>query len=714
MPSPASATISGQTIPGQLPVYAGQGAAPVGGQGGQLQNGGPLLSGRSRQWLNQIGAANPTMAGQMQQGFNQRTAPFGPGGPTGPFAAAQFGLAPKPGEQRVEGRMMGGRVSGMPGSPGMPGTYTGEFKPGAMGVPVGPGVHVGQAQLGAMGATRAPRARGIEYRRNGGPVAGFIGDNGTHGRLRMARTGGYGAEPAMPGRIGYRGELKEPGLHGLDELYAMRQRGFGQQAQQKQINPVTGLSYAPSGRDIMSQLRYIYNKPEEFEGMGGAQQGDALARYYFAPDEQARNEAAQNIMQMKGRLNALRKQGRTSQNMSPVPIAKTNTGTLPNEDETAAESYGLKDGGEETAVKPYIVNEQGTEAWKPDGGRPQLIQGGEQMVAFPKDGEVIPHEKTMEMVAEGKIEPPEKLARGGKNKATRDAAYAKAEELARSLEHGKSAQEGASRAQEAMASAQGPLQGLWSNYIKPAAENLPGLEVLGKGVLWGDPTWLQKKIAEALSGDPVAAAKAKADLDYYQAEMANPDAGAETGADAPPPAHAGPIDTAGIMEEARRVAPVATRPKPTGPVDTGAIMEEARRVAPLQSPPTVAAPPASQAAPPAIKTPTDAELLAEAEQMRRAGITQQKAGAKHFAGGATMEGGKITGPYGTGSVTQFEQKPVVPAGTIRPGVIKDELGDVGQRAVDKADDEAFMKRWEADLGAKPRKKGGRTAGYMTK
>lgn len=69
--------------------------------------------------------------------------------------------------------------------------------------------------------------------------------------------------------------------------------------------------------------------------------------------------------------------------------------------------------GGPVVMQPYIVNEEGPEAYQPKGGKPQLIPGPQQVFLPPKDGKIIPHKKTMRMVSEGKISAPQHRQFGG-------------------------------------------------------------------------------------------------------------------------------------------------------------------------------------------------------------------------------------------------------------------------------------------------------------
>ncbi len=58
---------------------------------------------------------------------------------------------------------------------------------------------------------------------------------------------------------------------------------------------------------------------------------------------------------------------------------------------------GKAKGGDVDKVQPYIVNEKGTEAFQPDGGKPVPIPGGKQVFIPEQDGKIIPHDKAMKL-----------------------------------------------------------------------------------------------------------------------------------------------------------------------------------------------------------------------------------------------------------------------------------------------------------------------------
>lgn len=136
------------------------------------------------------------------------------------------------------------------------------------------------------------------------------------------------------------------------------------------VDPITGLSHTPTQAEINDQLAMLAEKPTEFPGYGGLEESLLLSDYYNAKqsgDRQALMEAAAAVQDFKNKLNALRAQKEQNQ---------------------------------------YVVNEEGEEAYQPEGGQPELIPGGEHVQSFPQDGKVIPADKTAQLAQKGQIAPP--------------------------------------------------------------------------------------------------------------------------------------------------------------------------------------------------------------------------------------------------------------------------------------------------------------------
>lgn len=71
-------------------------------------------------------------------------------------------------------------------------------------------------------------------------------------------------------------------------------------------------------------------------------------------------------------------------------------------------------GGPVKDIQPYIVNEEGPEAYQPKGGKPMLIPGPMQLFVPPVDGKIIPHKKTMQMMGKSMgTKSPQPKANGG-------------------------------------------------------------------------------------------------------------------------------------------------------------------------------------------------------------------------------------------------------------------------------------------------------------
>lgn len=272
-------------------------------------------------------------------------------------------------------------------------------------------------------------------------------------------TGGTGAAPALPGRIGYRGQLQsapseQPGA-GLDWLRQGRTQGILNQGAKAEVDPVSGLSNNPTEAQIDAQLRMLAGQGDEpgleGQGLGGTRRASTLAAYYQAKqggDPTAIQQASDAVQGLKRTIQTTRSQ-QAQAPAAPSPVAPETPGqTVPpplgttpagdgstsagaDEEESLKNSVGaLKKGGPASTVHPYIVNEQGEEAFKPDGGKPELMPGPEHMTTFPENGTVIPHGRTMRMMKEGMIQPAEEnpvfpatpvkhLAAGGRGMKTR-------------------------------------------------------------------------------------------------------------------------------------------------------------------------------------------------------------------------------------------------------------------------------------------------------
>lgn len=283
----------------------------------------------------------------------------------------------------------------------------------------------------------APGTAAVPYSRPGIGVGGRAGmESGS------MVTGGTGAAPALPGRIGYRGRLTSgaPAENGLDWLAHGKDQTALNLGARKEIDPVTGLSMNPTEAEIHAQLQMLANKGEqpgaEGHGLGGSRQAQAVAEYYAAKtsgDQNRIGNATKVIGDLKDKIdpNRLQKSAQAGptpgQTMpppagtppaAPVSANQPAPGGLPSTQETGYEDgqppasaetgyEGLKTGGKAKAIHPYDVNEEGTEAFVPKGGKPELIPGGEHVTTFPRAGRVIPHGRTMSMMSKGLIQPTE-------------------------------------------------------------------------------------------------------------------------------------------------------------------------------------------------------------------------------------------------------------------------------------------------------------------
>lgn len=520
-----------------------------------------------------------------------------------------------------------------------------------------------------------------------GKGMGVIG-GGSQGQLRSVITGGYGAAPAMPGRIGYRGTLKERNPGGLAEFYA-KQYALGQSRAARQgVDPVTRMSYTPTDREIQSQLDMVGSKY-------GPAEREMLNNYYQAGrtgDFAARDKAAQSILNKREELS------------KPIPVAPTNTGGQNPTGGTVAQAMGklaefggptpqnhMAEGGETNAIKPYIVNEKGEEAWKPDGEKPQLIPGKEKMVLFPKDGKVIPHGRTMEMAKRGQVEMPEHREDGGATLSSDDS-QAVNDLINRA------------RYWNPTVSAFNPfnfMRGRKSSIPKQIREalNLPE-EYAGSNI--SERIQAENEAIASL----INSGRIK-NVGYYDParpekfipkfELMNEDAWA---ANAGPPVSSIPLPSevppASPEEMAAQTNQAISEfklgqemPKSLGPTPTNGPNDWEASAQPklLGEVLTKAAPSPEQIKAQQGYTPEEQALLAQGQEMTSRGISEMGPTGVKFASGGGIENGKAFGP----NVVQ-EQKPV----TIRPGKVKDELGDVGARLAKQKEEKEFMKRWEND------------------
>lgn len=275
-------------------------------------------------------------------------------------------------------------------------------------------------------------------------------------------TGGPGAAPAMPGRIGYRGRLGGPQESGLDWLQRGRTQSILNEGARREIDPVTGLPVNATPAEIAAQINMLAGQGDEQglegSGLGGSRRAQSIADYYTARaggDPDAIAAATQGVQGLKRNINTLR-----TANTPQMSTSKTATGTasagigssdapvagVGNASQTLGQSVpppmsqaptstppasnmsvpgitpaipGRKMGGSESDVHPYIVNEEGMESVLYNGDKmPHLIPGGEHMTTFQRSGRVIPHRRTMQMMQEGNMMMPEHLEKGGDTQAS--------------------------------------------------------------------------------------------------------------------------------------------------------------------------------------------------------------------------------------------------------------------------------------------------------
>ena len=549
----------------------------------------------------------------------------------------------------------------------------------------------------------------------GGKRLGFIGGDGAHGRLRYVVTGGLGVRPAIPGRIGYRGTLQANNQGGLAAYYASLRDTQQARAARSGIDPVSKLSYLPTDREINAQLEMLGKKYGPYEAQ-------LLRDYHQAVNIGDRDKQDQAEKAIRDRRAEMEKE-----RSAPIAIAPTNTGgqnpagipvqqaqnqalnvvgqgtVLKNNPDT--ESLKKENGGKTASIKPYIVNENGEEAWQPDGEKPQLIPGKEKMVLFPKDGKVIPHGRTMEMVKKGKVEMPEHRVKGGDTPASlaerKTYAQRKAEAKKLSLREFNKELQGKLKKEDIDLLKKSILGG--SNFpmgsLAKAPQLMAGIGTVPQAnveeyqspieALYSLYPGMRKSLATYadMGGElPEGYLKSWA-MEPDEAPQAEPTPG-EIEASQPMSAD----DIAAYAEpdltefQNPQIPAALKKPEIPQPDYLGDAMKAAKELpqAPTQKP---------------AFSPEEQALLLQGQQMQQRGLSEIGPHGVKFASGGGIENGKAFGPH----VVPQPQAPV----NIRPGVIKDELGDVGVRLAKQKEDKEFMKRWENDLN----KEGGRTKSF---
>lgn len=608
----------------------------------------------------------------------------------------------------------------------------------------------------------------------GGKAEGWIG-GGNQGRLRKVITGGYGAQPARAGRIGYRGTLQarpESGgsPSGLAGFYA-KQNALGQKNAARQgIDPVTRMSYSPTDKEVMDQLDMVGRKygPAERAMLSdyyeGGRTGDFAKRAAAeASIKKRRDEIAGKQPQIPDALKRREPQVpdyfgnamNAAKNMttsSPMVVAPTNTGGqnpggLPVKEAMgkleefagpAPQNYAdnKASGGNASPVKPYIVNEKGEEAWQPDGEKPQLMPGKEKMVLFPKDGKVIPHGRTMEMARKGQVEMPEHAENGVKNRGSE---FPRPQKNISSF--GKDGKEPGykPKAQPVQPrknlSKLEPLSekesGLLADLISRARHTPEWVSRLNPGQwIQGPKSEIPERVRQELGlpatyeGQGIGGEVANRIAAENEAIRGALDSGKfenishtlASGRRIPQIAMVQKPQIPGLEEATApmaRAMPVPPTPAPATPQSEPALNEEdLAREGQFWEEPGLPLPTTESAAwkaseqpkllgetltkaestPEQIKaqtgyTPEEMELLAQGQEMTARGISEMGPKGVKFASGGGIENGKAFGPH-----VIPEQKPV----TIRPGKVKDELGDVGTRLAKQKEEKEFMERWESD------------------
>lgn len=209
----------------------------------------------------------------------------------------------------------------------------------------------------------------VPQRKDGGGVRGSSNPN-LHPHGMAHRVGNPPGTEGQPSPMSVAGRRS-----GLAQFYQNQARLGLENAAKQAVDPISGLSQTPTQAEINAQLQMLQSKPEEFPGFSGFDQALLMADYYNAKqsgDPRALEAASAAVSDYKNKLNALRAQ---------------------------------KIRGE--GGNPYVVNEEGTEAFKPKGGPPQAIPGGgPQVTSFPTDGKIIPAGRTAQLMQQGKVAPP--------------------------------------------------------------------------------------------------------------------------------------------------------------------------------------------------------------------------------------------------------------------------------------------------------------------
>lgn len=606
----------------------------------------------------------------------------------------------------------------------------------------------------------------------GGKGVGVVG-GGMHGPLRQVVTGGYGAMPARAGRIGYRGTLQErPGVgknqSGLAGFYAMQREAELGKANLAKTNPVTGLSFNPTDRDISAQMKMVGEKygPTEVGMLGD------YYNYGRTGDFARQQQAADRIMNRRQELNKPTTVAPTNtggQNPQGIPVnqamsklngmvdmfnapaepknyveQRQNAGQMASFGGPSAQNYAtsrLEHGGATDSVKPYIVNEKGEEAWQPDGEKPQLIPGKEKMVLFPKDGKVIPHGRTMEMAKKGQVEMPEHRAVGGENKGSQ---FPRPQKNISSF--GKDGKESGHKPKTQVAQPRKNLSkleplseqesGLLADLISRARHTPEWASRLNPGQwIQGAESEIPERVRQELGlpatyeGQGIGGEVANRIAAENEAIRSALDAGKfenishtlESGRRIPQIAMVQKPQIPGLEEATAPMTRVATvpvgqgvLPPPDAIVDNdwqaskqpnliGDVLTKSQGPAPTienaawkaseqpallgETLSKVASPTPEQIKTQQGYTPEEQDLLTKGQQMTERGISQMGPNGVKFASGGGIENGQAFGPH----VIQPENQI-----TIKPGHIKDELGDVGTRLAKQKEDKEFMKRWEND------------------
>lgn len=175
-------------------------------------------------------------------------------------------------------------------------------------------------------------------------------------RAMQPKTSVLDTIPHAASGMEYKAE-KKGRTSGLSEHFGNQSRLALERGARAAIDPITGMSQTPTEREMAEQIAMLAERD--------INEAILLASYYEAKksgNPEALAQAARAMTDHKNKKEALRLQ---SEGRNPV-----------------------------------LVNEAGTESFKPEGQPPQVIPGGERVIAPPVDGKIIPADKTKDTVTD--------------------------------------------------------------------------------------------------------------------------------------------------------------------------------------------------------------------------------------------------------------------------------------------------------------------------